>query len=50
VVADGLAGGRFAARVEQMALRGAAGTALDWLYHPRAAACRAWFEEPPRVG
>jgi predicted butyrate kinase (DUF1464 family) len=49
VLADGLAGGRFAVLVKQMALRDAAGTALDWLCHPRAAPCRAWFAEPPRV-
>jgi predicted butyrate kinase (DUF1464 family) len=45
LLADGLAGGRFGAVVEQLALRAASGTALDWLRHPRAAACRAWFTD-----
>ncbi|HEY1378192.1 MAG TPA: DUF1464 family protein, partial [Gemmataceae bacterium] len=31
VIADGLAGGRFAAVVERLRLRDAAGTVLDWL-------------------
>jgi predicted butyrate kinase (DUF1464 family) len=44
LLADALAGGRFAPIAEQMELRGASGTVLDWLCHPRAAACRAWFE------
>jgi predicted butyrate kinase (DUF1464 family) len=37
LLADGLAGGRHAALVERLALRGAAGTVLDWLCHPREA-------------
>src|SRR5262249_50767036 len=43
VLADGLAGGRYAALVERLELRAAAGTALDWLCHPRAADARAEF-------
>ncbi len=37
VVADGLAGGRYAALVERLALRRATGTVLDWLTYPRSA-------------
>ena len=40
VIADGLAGGRHAPLVERLRLREAAGTVLDWLRHPRAAAIR----------
>ena len=36
LIADGLAGGRYAALVEALALREASGTVLDWLCHPRA--------------
>jgi predicted butyrate kinase (DUF1464 family) len=43
VLADGLAGGAHAPLVEHLRLRGAAGTALDWLSHPRAAEVRAAF-------
>ncbi len=43
VLADGLAGGRFAPLVERLRLREAAGTVLDWLVHPRAAGVRAAF-------
>ena len=43
VIADGLAGGRYAPLVERLRLRDAAGTALDWLHHPRAAEVRALF-------
>jgi predicted butyrate kinase (DUF1464 family) len=43
VIADGLAGGRHAALVERLEVRGAAGTALDWLRHPRAAELREQF-------
>jgi predicted butyrate kinase (DUF1464 family) len=35
LVADGLAGGRFAWLVEHLALKAANGTALDWICHPR---------------
>ena len=35
IVADGLAGGRYAALVERLRLREAAGTVLDWIRHPR---------------
>jgi predicted butyrate kinase (DUF1464 family) len=44
VLADGLAGGQYASLVEQLQLRDADGSVLDWLGHPRAAACRAWFQ------
>ncbi len=47
VLADGLAAGRFASLVEQLAIRHATGTVLDWLHHPAAAACRAWFADTP---
>ncbi len=40
VLADGLAGGRYAAIVERLRLREASGTVLDWLCHPRAADIR----------
>jgi predicted butyrate kinase (DUF1464 family) len=43
VIADGLAGGRFASVVKRMRLREASGTALDWLRHPRAVAVRRAF-------
>jgi predicted butyrate kinase (DUF1464 family) len=43
VLADGLAGGRFAALVERLALRQTSGTSLDHLHHPRAAEVRGWF-------
>jgi predicted butyrate kinase (DUF1464 family) len=35
VLADGLAGGRYAPLVERLRLREAAGTVLDWVCHPR---------------
>jgi len=40
VLADGLAGGRYAGVVERLRLREAAGTVLTWLCHPRAAEIR----------
>jgi predicted butyrate kinase (DUF1464 family) len=43
LIADGLAGGRFAPLVERLRLREASGTVLDWLVHPRAAELRAAF-------
>jgi predicted butyrate kinase (DUF1464 family) len=43
LLADGLAGGRHAGLVDHLRLRGAAGTALDWLRHPRAAEARRAF-------
>jgi len=47
VLADGLAGGGWAALVEHMQLRQAAGTVLDWLSHPRADEVRQrFFGEP----
>ena len=35
LLADGLAGGQYAPLVEQMELKAASGTVLDWLYHSR---------------
>jgi predicted butyrate kinase (DUF1464 family) len=43
LLADGLAGGRYASLVEVLQLRGASGTVLDWLQQPRAGAIRALF-------
>jgi predicted butyrate kinase (DUF1464 family) len=43
LLADGLAGGSYAGLVEHLGLRGATGTALDWLRHPRAAEVRRAF-------
>jgi predicted butyrate kinase (DUF1464 family) len=43
LLADGLAGGRYAPLVERLGLRQAQGTVLDWLCHPRAAAVRDLF-------
>jgi predicted butyrate kinase (DUF1464 family) len=43
VIADGLAGGSHAGLVGHLELRGASGTALDWLRHPRAAEVRRAF-------
>ena len=37
IVADGLAGGRYAPLVELLQLKTASGTVLDWICHPRAA-------------
>ena len=42
LIADGLAGGRYAAVVDALRLREAAGTALDHLYLHGADAVRAW--------
>ena len=35
IVADGLAGGRYAPLVEHLQLKAASGTVLDWIYHRR---------------
>ncbi len=35
IIADGLAGGRYAPLVEHLALKAASGTVLDWLCFPR---------------
>jgi len=43
LLADGLAGGVWAPLVEQMQLRGASGTVLDFLQHPRTSEMRRWF-------
>jgi predicted butyrate kinase (DUF1464 family) len=43
VLADGLAGGRWAEVVERLQIRGAAGSVLDWIRHPRAGEVRAAF-------
>jgi predicted butyrate kinase (DUF1464 family) len=42
LIADGLAGGRYAELVDAMGLRGAAGTVLDHLYLKGADAVREW--------
>jgi predicted butyrate kinase (DUF1464 family) len=42
LIADGLAGGRHRELVEAMALRGARGTVLDWLYLSGAGEVREW--------
>jgi predicted butyrate kinase (DUF1464 family) len=44
VLADSLAGGRYAELVGKLELRQAVGTVLDWLKHPRAGAIRAVFD------
>jgi predicted butyrate kinase (DUF1464 family) len=36
ILADGLAGGQHAALVEQLVLKAASGTVLDWICHPRS--------------
>lgn len=43
LLADGLAGGTWTPLVEQLQLRGAAGTVLDFLHHPRAGEVRKAF-------
>jgi predicted butyrate kinase (DUF1464 family) len=43
LLADGLAGGRYAELADHLGLRGAHGTVLDWLRHPRADEVRAAF-------
>jgi predicted butyrate kinase (DUF1464 family) len=43
ILAESLAGGQDAPLVKCLALRGATGTVLDWLRHPRAADVRAAF-------
>lgn len=43
IIADGLAGGRFAPAVERLRLREATGTVLDWITHPRADEVRRAF-------
>jgi predicted butyrate kinase (DUF1464 family) len=43
IVADGLAGGRFASLIERLALRQASGSVLDALAHPRAEEIRRDF-------
>jgi predicted butyrate kinase (DUF1464 family) len=45
IVADGLAGGRWANVVERLEIRAAAGTVLDWLRHPRAEEVRRMFAD-----
>ncbi|HEV3438967.1 MAG TPA: DUF1464 family protein [Gemmata sp.] len=47
LLADGLAGGRFASLVDNLKLREASGTVLDWLTHPRAAEIKQWFSLHP---
>jgi predicted butyrate kinase (DUF1464 family) len=43
LVGEGLAGGRWAALVDSLRLREAAGTVLDGLRYPRAREVRGWF-------
>jgi predicted butyrate kinase (DUF1464 family) len=43
VVADGLAGGRYAPLVDHLALKAAGGTVLDWLHHARVTELRDHF-------
>jgi predicted butyrate kinase (DUF1464 family) len=43
VLADGLAGGRWTGVVQQMRLREAAGSVLDWVIHPRRGELAAAF-------
>lgn len=43
LIAEGLCGGVFAPLIDNLKLREASGTVLDWLTHPRAAEVRAWF-------
>jgi len=43
LLADGLAGGTWSGLVEQLHLREAAGTVLDWLHQPRADNLRQAF-------
>jgi predicted butyrate kinase (DUF1464 family) len=43
LVADGLAGGKYTAVVDQLQLQQTSGSVLDWLCHPRAGAVRASF-------
>jgi predicted butyrate kinase (DUF1464 family) len=43
LLADGLAGGSQASLVEHLQLRGASGTTIDWLRHPRAGEVRRAF-------
>lgn len=47
LLADGLAGGGAAPLVEQLGLKDSAGTVLDYLCHPRAAAVRAHLLDLP---
>jgi predicted butyrate kinase (DUF1464 family) len=47
VIADGLAGGRFAGLVQRMGIQQASGTVLDWLEHPRADTVRDAFSNRP---
>lgn len=43
IIADGWAGGQHAHLVDEMRLKEASGTVLDWLVHPRAEHVRKWF-------
>ena len=43
LIAEGLCSGVFAPLIDNLKLREASGTVLDWLTHPRAAEVREWF-------
>lgn len=45
IVADGLAGGKFAELVEWMDIRKAKGTALDYIYHPKGKSIKQKLEK-----
>lgn len=45
IVADGLAGGKFAELIEWMGIKNAKGTALDHIYHPKGKSIRQKLEE-----
>ena len=47
VIADGLAGGRFAPIVDTLGIRAASGTVLDWLYVIPPAAARSRLNLDP---
>lgn len=45
IVADGLAGGKFAELIEWMGIKNAKGTALDHIYHPKGTSVKQKLEE-----
>jgi len=45
IVADGLAGGKFAELIDWMGIKNAKGTALDHIYHPKGKSVRQKLEE-----
>jgi len=44
IVADGLAGGKFADLIDWMEIKKAKGTALDYLYHPKGKSIKQKLE------